>query len=233
MAIEAHGQVADEDLAEADGAHAVAVDLTHTVGHEGRQLGERIAQVFSKHDAMGGFDGFAVHDEVAHQGVDHVAADLVVGRALVTARDRQLSRVEHAVVVHEFLFVLHQRAAHVADGRDAEAEHIGASHHGVAHEIALQTALALGDCQFVGGQGEVVHADGLVAGIHETLARDGEQRELFVAGGQRRSRDVALVAALVGQVGERIDRHAIRPQGNGLRDGAREGFRRLAGQPVD
>ena len=135
--------------------------------------------------------------------------------------------------MHQLLLVLHERAAHIADGGHSEAEHVGAGHHGVAHEIALQAACALGDRQLVGGQGEVVHTDGLIAGVHEAFACDGEQGELGVAAGHGRHFDLLLMAALIGQVRKRIDRDSVGPQRDGLGNGPREGLRRLPGQPVD
>ena len=64
-----------------------------------------------------------------------------------------------------------------ADGGDAHAVEVGAGFGGVALEIAMEGAIALGDRQFVVFLGEVVHADVEIAGLREiSISRCGKCR---------------------------------------------------------
>ena len=93
--------------------------------------------------------------------------------------------------------------------------------------------MALGHGQFIRGQGEVVHADGLIAGGQERLAGHGQQLKLGVSVGNRAHVDQLLIAAHHGQVGKGVDRHTIGTQSHGLSQGVGERLGLLRGQAVD
>ena len=69
------------------------------------------------------------------------------------------------------LGVLGIGSAHLANGRHPQGDQVALGLGGVALEVSVQPSLALGHCQRIVRQGEVVHADVTVAVGQE--ARDG------------------------------------------------------------
>src|SRR5579863_2408332 len=63
--------------------------------------------------------------------------------------------------------VLRIRVLNSADGGDAHSVQVGAGLGGIALEVAVQGALALGDGQLVAGLREMVHADVQVSGLEK------------------------------------------------------------------
>jgi hypothetical protein len=104
----------------------------------------------------------------------------------VPAFDRQRAVADHVAPLALELDVLGEGAAHVADRRDAESEHVfGLALRGearrVAHEVAVQRALARRDCASPSSlRGEVIEPDGFVIGCAELLERQREEIELGV-----------------------------------------------------
>src|SRR5438552_2759787 len=75
----------------------------------------------------------------------------------VDARDGEAPLVDRGVVGAELLRVLCEGAAQVADGRHADAEHVGGRLRGVPHEVAVESPALGGEGQLVAGQREMVH----------------------------------------------------------------------------
>ena len=82
--------------------------------------------------------------------------------------------------------ILRVSGSDAADGADAHAVKIGAGLGGVALEIAMQRAVALGDGQFIVRPREMVHADVLIAGVQKTFEAGAEDAEFFHALGEMR-----------------------------------------------
>ena len=114
-----------------------------------------------------------------------------------------------------------------------QAEQVVARHGGVAHEVAAQGAALERHAQIIFRQGEVVHADVLVAGAVECL--DGQLHHGHALGlvGQILALDEALGPEAFGQVGVAVDGHATREQLRNAAQGAAEAVERLFGQAVD
>ena len=109
--------------------------------------------------------------QVAHQLSHHVTPQDIVVVQRVAALHGEAPRVDGLVVRAQLLGVLREGAGHVADGRDAEPDHVGRGPRRVPHEVAMQRARRGGTRELVVGQREVVHADRHVAGGEEARAR--------------------------------------------------------------
>ena len=112
--------------------------------------------------------------------------------------DGQSPSFEGALVVHQSLVVLEERPGHVPDAAHAEADHVGSVAHGVAHEVPPEGPVGDRLAHLVLGQGEVVHADGQVAGAAEGADRRREELDLHFGGRQRLGVDRPLVPLDVG-----------------------------------
>ena len=233
VGIEGHGGVAHHqptggqhlDLALADRQQAV-------VGHL-LELLQGIGEVVAEDDGVLALDGGEVDAVVAHQGVDHVPAQAVVVAQAVAAEHPQAPLAQAMLVLGGLLDVLAVGIAHLADGGDAEADHVAVGVGGVALEVALQGAVLPGQGQLVVGQGEVVHADVDVAGGGQ--ASDGELEQLELALRRRHvlGANQALGLEQLRQVGIAVGGDAVRTQGDDLVEGGIEAGHRLQRQAVD
>ena len=111
---------------------------------------------------MGLLDGGEVQGEVADEALDHLAADQIVPVEGAPLPLGMTERLHLGVIGLEILLILGVGIPHHADGRDPQPQQIAIPLGGIALEVAMQLALALGHRQFVIGLGEVIHADELI-----------------------------------------------------------------------
>ena len=101
-----------------------------------------------------------------------MAANLVVAAQNVAFGKRLPAGIQRLIVSGQILDVLPIDAVGLRNGRHAEGINVRAAFGAVALEIALQSFLPLRHRQFIGGPGEVVHADVGVAVVVRELLDD-------------------------------------------------------------
>ena len=158
---------------------------------------------------------------------------MVVPGELVPLGHGQSALVQALVVGAELFAALDVGAMHLADGGDAQADHVGGAVDGVAHEVAVQPALAPGLAEFVRGQGEVVHADLFVPARLEGADGLEEKFELDLWRGQQVRVHLLLVALDPGHVGVGVEGDPVGPEPQDRGEVAGKALRRLPGQPID
>ena len=96
---------------------------------------------------------------VAEQPSNYRAAQHVIGGKAVAPHGGNSSRGYSRFVSGDLTPILRIRFANRANRAHAHAVQIGAGFRRVALEISVQSAVLLGDSQFVSGAREMVHAD--------------------------------------------------------------------------
>jgi hypothetical protein len=236
ISIEGHAHVAHEQTAARRHGERLVVHRQQAVGDRaaGRgELRELRCEVSFEVDAEPRFHRLSRQVKVAHQLGNHVPPEAIVVAQRVAAFDRELSVVDRLVVAGECLVVLRERTAHVADGRDADGNAVRRRPRGVAHEAAVQPALARRHGQLVAGQGEVVHADRHVAGAVEGVDGGSEQLAFRVRVRQIERIDRLLVRPQPRHVRVGVDGDAVRQHGGDRLQRPPERLDRLARQAVD
>src|SRR5437867_11745306 len=114
--IEGNAEVPEEEAA-GSVVFDVAVVARHEAASRGAlvQLAQCVREIVGEPDSVGALDHADVEVEVAHEALDHVAADLVVLAARETALDGRESRVQRVLVAVQLLRVLRKGPAQVAD----------------------------------------------------------------------------------------------------------------------
>ena len=121
-------------------------------------------------------NGLQVDGQRAHQPLDHVAPQPVVGRQRHAPRGRQSSRLDGAPVVGERGRVLNVPLRQGTDRGCAEADQDGRVINGITLEIAPKPAGFQSRRKVVGGQGEMVETD-----LPETALAQPPRRRLELA----------------------------------------------------
>ena len=104
---------------------------------------------------------------------------------------------------------------------------------GVALEVTIEGAFALGPGQFVVGFGEVVHADVDITGRRQPFAGGLQDVQLGLGRRQLVGVDAPLGLEALRQVGVVEHRQPVRAEGQDLVQGAGEARHALEGQPID
>ena len=182
---------------------------------------------------MGRLDLGELDAPVAHQGVDHVAAQHVVGVQAVAAHHRQPATFEPRLILGRFLDVLTVAVADLADRGDAKADKIAVRMGGVTLEVALQSAIFPGQRQLIIRQREVIHADVDIAGFGQAPNGQLEKLELALRRRHVFRADQPLGLEQLRQVGIAVGGDAVGPQGDDLAQGGVEAGHRLQRQAID
>ncbi len=132
-----------------------------------------------------------------------------------------------------FLQVLGIAVCHFADGGRAETDLIRCLLYGVAHEITVKCALSQRVSQFIFWQCEMVHADGKIACLQQTLPCQGEECVFMGCIGSRQRIQRLLVRKPGRQMGVTVNGNAVGTHVNNLSDGARPALFLLQGKPID
>ncbi|MNS91998.1 hypothetical protein D3C72_1261120 [compost metagenome] len=169
---------------------------------------------------MACLDPGKVDAPLAHDVHDHLAPDQIVGVQRQPSLDGEFPAFDGRVVLVEHLRVLAVGIADASDGGHAERDQVAVRLRAVALEIAVQFAALFGNGERVAIQREVVHADVGIALLQEAIDGGAEQADTRGAVGQIRFVDAPLRLESFGQVGVRIERDAVGPQCDDLRDGA-------------
>src|SRR5690606_26965268 len=164
VAVEAHGDDTQQQASARRGLQAGFAQLDQAVCLQRLQAGQRIGEVAAEIDDVTAAEDVVVQAAMAHQLLDHVGADHVVLVHAHATPHRQAALVDRLLPAADIARVLAEAGADVADRAHAQADQVALRMGGVAHEVAVQAAFALRARQLVGRQGEVVHADVLVAG---------------------------------------------------------------------
>ena len=153
-------------------------ELDHALlleGFEGGALGSKMA---GKVDLKALLDRLDGEGEIAHQLADDIGPEAVFWGEGAAALSGEAAGLDGLEVGVELALVLHIGVGDEANGREAEAEDIFGLNGRVAHEVAPQAALLLGQGQLIFGERVVIHADGDIAGGAQGLAGEGAQLKL-------------------------------------------------------
>ena len=131
------------------------------------------------------------------------------------------------------LGVLGIGGAHLANGRHPQGDEVALGLGGVALEVPVQPSLALGHCQRIVWQGEVVHADVAVAVGQEARDGAGQHVQPGLRFRQLRLGNATLRLEPGRQVGVGVQRNPVGPQAGHLGHRGRKRLGRLKRQPVD
>ena len=179
------------------------------------------------------FHRFVIHFALAHQALDHVRTQHVIGLQHQSAPDRQFTGIDGGFPFRQLTMALAEAVTDMADGTHAQANQVGFGMRGIAHEIAVQATTLLCLRQVVAGQGEMVHADVHITGSGKLFHRQPQQREFLFGAGQVFVMDLALRLEHVRHVRITVDRQAVRTHRHHCVQGARESIKCLQGQAVD
>ena len=119
------------------------------------------------------------YDRVAKQAADHGATQAILVRKLIAAHGGKAALGDGFLPRGDVAIVLRVGVLDAADGGDAHAVEIGAGFGCVALKITVQSAVLLGDGQFVAGLREVVHADVEIAGLEKLEQAHAEDLKFF------------------------------------------------------
>lgn len=226
--VEGHAEGAEEGAAGFGDIEAVGEDADEAVA---LGFGEAGDGLFEEGDLEVGVVPAGL--EAGHEVEDVAAEDEVLVIEDVAAEDGEFVAVEAAGVGFDAFFILGEDAPGIADGGDAEAEEGEDGAGGVAHEVAVEGAVADGGPEGIGFEGEVVHADLAVAGVFEEGAAEFVEAAFLFAGGEVVLGEFPLAGFDPGDVGVGVEGDAIGAEsGDGL-DGVADALFGLEGEAVD
>lgn len=104
---------------------------------------------------------------MTEEAVDYGAAEAVIVGEVVAAHGGDAAVGDGFFPIGDIAMILGVGVLDAADRGDAHAVEVGARFGGVALKIAMESAILLGDGEFVTGLGEMVHADIEIAGFEE------------------------------------------------------------------
>ncbi len=171
--------------------------------------------------------------EIAHQPLNGGASQVVFGGEMHPARRGQLAESQHLGVFIDGLGVLRIAIADVGNAGHAKGQQIEFGLRGVALEIAVQLALALGAGELVARLGEVIHADVDITRFFQPTDGQTQQAELDLGRRQVFGVDAALRLENVRQMRVAVEREPVGRDLDHLIEGAGERIEVLQGQAVD
>ncbi|MFM1942906.1 MAG: hypothetical protein RI897_1888 [Verrucomicrobiota bacterium] len=171
--------------------------------------------------------------EVAHEAHDCVASDAVIFGDEVATGDGDLVLFDGVVVVLEFLGILPVGLFCLGDGGHTEGVDIGAAAGTITLEVTLEGFFALGHCEFIIGEGEVVHTDVDVAFGGEAFDGEFKDFEFHLRRGEEFLLDDFLGGFHPGDVGVIEDGEAVGSEGEDFFESGFEGLWGLVGETVD
>src|SRR5437660_2173006 len=233
VAVEAHGDDTKKQSSARRCTDEGAACGREAVLDERAQPLQRGREIDSEVDSVAPLDSLDVDLTAAHELLNRVRAQQVVGTKLQAASHRQTVLRDGRLPSGDLALILAEAAADVADRAGTESDQVAAGVRRVSHEVAVQTTVFLGPCQIVFRKGEMVHTDVAIAGGAQPFHRQLQQRQTLLRPGQIGARDLTLGLEEGRHVSVAINRDTLRPRRDHGVERVRETRGRLQWQPVD